>query len=113
MAAAARPGHEIGPAAIPDQFTIEVVDLCRSNLAASFADDLERIPIVRPVRVADFFVDTADDIRVAEDRANRVVEPAASVDVAHAVAGRSHAELREYVEELAHVVFGQIRCARA
>src|SRR5438309_3215613 len=113
MAAAARPCHEIGPAAIPDHLTIEIVDLRGSDAAALFADDLEWIPVAWPVRVADFLVDAADDIRVAEDRANGVVEAAAPVDVAHAVARRADAELGEDVEELAHVVFGQIRRARA
>ena len=82
--------------------------LGRGDAAAIRADDLKGMPVIRPLRPADFLIDAAHHIGLAQDLVDGVVEFAGAIDVAHAIKLGPDAEIGEDAEELGDEVLGHV-----
>ncbi len=77
------------------------------------ADNLKRVPVVGAFRAADFLVNAAHDIGLAQDRVDRLVELPGAIDVAHAVKFRPDAELGEDAEIFRDEMLGHVGGVRS
>src|SRR3954463_12984319 len=99
MAAPARPFDQVRTASIGDFPPIVMTNLSGANPPAVFADYLVRMPRLGSIRVADFLVNAADHIRLAQNGVDGFVETPGTINVPHPIKLRTDSQFFKHSEE--------------